>query len=163
MKAIRLACALFLAAQLIPSAGMAQQSAAPAAGAQQDEDVREAVFRYQFKTLDFQVAFYFISVDNKNPTPAFLDRFRENQPAVRGVSDAKFEKKPIPGYVDKHSEKQGVMFRQEAIHWVSDTQADVQGSVECGDLCNPASGVYHVARSGDHWSVASFDPSKPHS
>jgi hypothetical protein len=163
MKAIRLACALLLAAQLIPSVGMAQQAAAPAAGAQQDEDVREAVFRYQFKTLDFQVAFYFISVDNKNPTPAFLDRFRENQPLVRGASDAKFEKKPIPGYVDKHTEKQGVMFRQEAIHWVSDTQADVQGSVECGDLCNPVSGVYHVAHSGDHWSVASFDPSKPHS
>jgi hypothetical protein len=163
MKGVRLTCLLVLAALVAPLAGSVQQQSAPAASAQQEEDVREAVFRYQFKTLNFQVAFYFISVENKNPSAAFIDRFRENQPIVRAASEAKFEKKPVQGYVDKRTEKQGIMFRQEAIHWASDTQADVPGSVECGDLCDPTTGVYHVAREGDHWNVASFDAGKPHS
>jgi hypothetical protein len=165
MKAMRVTCVLILVALIAPLAGSArqQQQSTPSGSAQQEEDVREAVFRYQFKTLDFQVAFYFIAVDNKNPSQAFIDRFRENQPIVRGASEAKFEKKPIPGYVDKRTEKQGIMFRQEAIHWNSDSQAEVQGEIECGDLCNPSTGVYHVAREGDHWTVTSFDAGKPRS
>lgn len=163
MKGLRVTCVMLLAALLVPVAGVAQQQPASASSAQQEDDVREAVFRYQFKTLDFQVAFFFISVDNKNPSQAFLDRFRENDPIVRGASDAKFEKKPVQGFVDKHTEKQGIMFRQEAVHWISDTKADVQGGVECGDLCDPATGVYHAERTGGHWDVSSFDAAKPHS
>ena len=163
MKAARISKMLMIAALLAPLAGFARPQNAPAANAQTEEDVREAVFRYQFKSLDLRVAFFFISVDGKNPSAAFLDRFRDHDPVVRVASDAKFEKKPIQNYVEKHTEKQGIMFRQEAIRWVSDTQADVQGSVECGDLCNPATGVYHVARTGNQWTVSSFDASKPRS
>ena len=161
--------AVFLA---LPSLGFAQKQNAPApqaqsqnanANAQNEDDVREAVFRYQFKQLTVQVAYYFISIDNKNPESAFLDRFRENSPEVRPAADARYEKKPIPGYVEKRTDKQGIMFRQGAIHWNSETQADVEGGYECGELCDPATGVYHVAHSADGWNVTSFDPAKPHS
>ena len=160
----------------LPLFGFAQKQSAPApqaqsqqpaqnanANAQNEDDVREAVFRYQFKELNVQVAYYFISIDNKNPTQAFLDRFRENSPEVRPAADAHFEKKPIPGYVERHNDKQGIMFRQGAIRWNSETQADVEGGYECGDLCDPANGAYHVAHTADGWNVTSFDPAKPHS
>lgn len=166
---------LAAAIALISTPGFAQKQAAlqqgqsqsPAQGAnanaQNEDDVREAVFRYQFKAVRVQVSFRFVSVDNKNPAQPFLDRFRDDQPPVRPAGDAHYEKKPIPGYVDKKTSKQGILFKQGAIHWTSATEADVEGSYECGELCDPTNGVYHVAHTADGWNVSSFEAAKPRS
>ena len=61
-----------------------------------DDDVREAVFRYEFKAVNRQADFYFIGVDNKNPSEEFLARFRDDVPLVRPISDARHEKSPCP-------------------------------------------------------------------
>jgi hypothetical protein len=155
----RLISFFLLATVLVLPAVYAQKtSPSPAAGAK-DDDVREAVFRYQFKTLDRQADFYFIAVDNKNPNDEFLARFRDDVPVVKPISDARHEKKPVPSIVDKKTEKDGIIFRVGAIKWTSDTHAEVEGGYECGDLCDATNGTYSVTLQNGHWIVDSFTPS----
>jgi hypothetical protein len=156
MKRVWLLSLAMVCGAIAPVARAQKQAAGPANNEVED-DVREAVFRYQFKSLQVEVSFYFVSVDNKNPGPALLDRFREDQPEVRPASDAKYEKKPVAGFVEKRTDKQGIMFRQGAIRWISENQAEVEASYECGDLCDPVSGTYHLTREGGHWNVSSFE------
>jgi|ERR1700683_2092995 len=123
-----------------------------------DDDVREAVFRYEFKAVNRQADFYFIGVDNKNPSEEFLARFRDDVPLVRPISDARHEKKPVPTIVDKKTDKDGIIFRVGAVRWTSDTHADVEGGYECGDLCDATEGSYSLTLQGGHWVVDSFTP-----
>ncbi len=123
-----------------------------------DDDVREAVFRYEFKAVNRQADFYFIGVDNKNPSEEFLARFRDDVPLVRPISDARHEKKPVPTIVDKKTDKDGIIFRVGAVKWTSDTHADVEGGYECGDLCDATEGSYSLTLQGGHWVVDSFTP-----
>lgn len=129
-----------------------------------DDDVREAVVRYQFKVINLVVAFHFISVDDKNPSDAFLLRFQDDVPPVRPISEARIIRKPIRSVIDRKTSKEGAIFRVGSIKWTSDVKADVAGGYECGDSCDEKSGVFHVSKQGDHWVVDSFEPAgKPNS
>jgi hypothetical protein len=127
-----------------------------------DDDLREVVFRYQFKAINLQAGAYFLAVDNKNPSDALLARFRDNMPVVKSVSDSRTLKKPVVTIVDKKTEQQGVLFRTGRITRSGDAKADVEGGYECGDLCDAARGTYHLVRDATGWSVQSFEAaSKP--
>jgi hypothetical protein len=148
-----------LAAVLVSPAVFSQKDAGSSARATREDDGREVVFRYEFKVLARAADFYFIGIDNKNPSDEFLARFRNDVPIVRPISDARHEKKPLATIVDKRTEKDGIIFRTGAIRWTSETHADVEGGYECGDLCDATTGTYGVTRQGDHWVVDSFTPS----
>ena len=123
----------------------------------QEDSVREAVYRYQFKNFDLLVAYHFISVNGKNPSAAVLQRFHGEEPPVLPVSDSEKLKKPMKLIQNRNDYKQGVLFNQGQIKWVSDTKADIDGGFECGDICDEASGVYHASRVENKWVVDSFD------
>ena len=125
----------------------------------QDDDIREAVFRYQFKAINLQAGSYFLAVDNKNPSDALLGRFRDNLPVVKGVSDSRVLKKPVVTIVDKKNEQQGVIFHADHITLAGD-KADVDGGYECGDLCDVVHGTYHVVKDAGAWIVQGFDSTK---
>ena len=136
--------------------GIAQK---PADSNSQDDDIREAVFRYQFKAINLQAGSYFLAIDNKNPSDALLGRFRDNLPVVKGVSDSRVLKKPVVTIVDKKNEQQGVIFHADRITLAGD-KADVEGGYECGDLCDVVHGTYHLVKEAGAWVVQGFESSK---
>jgi hypothetical protein len=148
---------ILLAVALVFSSA-AQKNAPEPARATRDDDVREAVIRYQFKVINFVVAFHFIAVDDRNPSDAFLHRFEDDNPPVRPVSDARVTRKPIRAVIDRKTSKEGAIFRVGGIRWISDVKADVAGGYECGDTCDEKSGVFHVSKQGEQWVVDSFEP-----
>lgn len=133
--------------------------------AAQEDDIREAVYKYQIKNFDLIVAYHFIAVNGKNPPAAVLQRLHGLQPPVLPVSEAEKIKKPMRQIQNRNDFKQGALFNQGQIKWISDTKADVEGGFECGDICDEASGVFHVSRTENKWVVDSFDavapPAKP--
>jgi hypothetical protein len=141
----------------IAAAPVAQKGVAPSPHSAQEDDIREAVFRYQFTHVELIFAYHFIAIDGKNPSEAFLQRFREDDPPVRPISEAERVKKPMRMVVSRNDQKQGVIFYLGPIKWISDTKVDVEGRFECGDTCDEYSGVYHVTKQNNNWVVESFD------
>jgi hypothetical protein len=139
------------------SAPALQKATGGAPHTDQEDNIREAVFRYQFKNFDLLVAYHFISMYGKNPSAAMLQRFHGEQPPVLPVSESEKLKKPMKLIQNRNDFKQGALFNQGQIKWISDTKADVDGGFECGDICDEASGVYHVSRQENKWVVDSFD------
>jgi len=134
-----------------------QKNSGEAPRAEQEDNIREAVFRYQFKNFDLLVAYHFISVYGKNPQASMLQRFHGEQPPVLPLSDSEKIKKPMKLIQNRNDYKQGALFNQGQIKWISDTRADVDGGFECGDICDEASGVYHASRQENKWVIDSFD------
>lgn len=134
-----------------------QKGKADSSQVSQEDDVREAVFRYQFKNIELQFAYHFISVDGKKPSSALLDRFRDDAPPVRSVAECVKVKKPIRGVVSRKDDKPGILFNAGDIKWISPTKADVNGGYECGDACGELSGVYHLSKQDNKWVVVTFD------
>ena len=147
------------------TAPAAQKNSGDSSRGAQDDAIRETVYRYQIKNFDLVVAYHFIAVNGKNPPASVLQRLHGEQPPVLPVSDAERIKKPMRLIQNRNDFKQGVLFNQGQIKWISDTKADVDGGFECGDICDEASGVYHVSRVENKWIVDSFDaataPAKP--
>lgn len=54
----------------------------------EEEDIYEAVFRYQFEhSGDETLGDFFLLIDDRNPSEAFLKRFAEHRPPVRKGSE----------------------------------------------------------------------------
>ncbi|HEV3218196.1 MAG TPA: hypothetical protein VGZ48_00385 [Candidatus Acidoferrales bacterium] len=154
---------LIFVSMLLAAAGAALSAQKPAdesARAGQEDDVREAVFRYQFKNTGLPAAYHFIAFDEKNPPDAFLKRFRDDDPPVRPISESHIEKKPIRTVVSKKDGQGGIIFNLGHVKWISDVKAEVEGSYDCGDNCEGVSGTYHAVKQDGRWSVESFDTPK---
>jgi len=149
-----------LIAAAVAAPALQKNSGEPSRSAQ-EEDIREAVYRYQFKDFGLIVAYHFIAVNGKNPPASVLQRLHGEQPPVLPVSDAERIKKPMRQIQNRNDFKQGVLFNQGQIKWISDTKVDVEGGFECGDICDEASGVFHVSKSEGKWVVDSFDAAAP--
>jgi hypothetical protein len=134
-----------------------QKGAGESTRAEQEDDIREAVFRYQFKNADLLVAYHFLSVNGKNPSAALLQRFHDEQPPALPVSDSEIVKKPMRMVQNRNDYKQGVLFNVGQIKWISDAKVDVDGGFACGDFCDEFSGVYHLTKQGNKWAVDSSD------
>jgi hypothetical protein len=154
--AMKLLLIPFLLAALA-AAPAAQKSDGNSSQASQEDDVRVAVFHYQFKNVELAFAYYFISVDGKKPSSSFLQRFRDEAPPVESISECVRVKKPIRGIVSRKDDKPGIIFNVGSIKWISAIKVDVAGGFECGDACTNQSGVYHVSRQDNKWVVESFE------
>lgn len=146
----------FLLAALVAAPG-SQKSNGESSQASQEDDVRATVFHYQFKNVELAFAYFFISVDGKKPSSAFLQRFRDEAPPVESISECVRVKKPIRGIVSRKDDKPGIIFNVGNIKWISATKADVAGGFECGDACTNQFGVYHVSRQDNKWVVEAFE------
>jgi hypothetical protein len=119
-------------------------------------DVYEAVVRYQIKSWDLAASSYCVSVEGRDATKDFLKRF--NPLLVKSASSCRKQTKQKVSMqvVDKKTGKPSVIFDVEAIHWLSQNEADVEGGYLCGSLCM-AGGKYHVIRDGIQWVVTRYD------
>lgn len=123
-----------------------------------EDDLREVVVRYQVAKWDLNAKVYFVQINGKDPTAAFLQRFQDVDRPVKKKSESRQEKNVVGWVVDKKTKRKGVDFDTESIHWISERKVDIEGGYFCGGLCS-ASGKYHLEIEDGHWVVTGYDVS----
>ena len=126
------------------------------AAASDEDQIREAVARYQVAKSDVKAEIYFLAIDGKDPSEALLKRLADLNPPVKRKSLSKKTKDAFGTIVEAKTEKIGVLFEQGAIRRLSETKVDVVGGYLCGGLCS-ASGTYHLELREGRWLVTSFE------
>lgn len=124
----------------------------------QEDDIREAVFRYEFRHNSSiqgkRAGVYCLSVGEKNADPpdGFMRRFAGYSPPVRKASDCTTH--PYNGVVEKRTGKRGLLFRVRSIKWVSDAKVQVVGGY-FEDGLSASGNTYTVVRTRDGWMISS--------
>jgi hypothetical protein len=124
---------------------------------QQQNDIREAVFRYQFghnaSIQGNSVGVYCISVENKaDPSDNFMKRFAGFKPPVHKASDCSTD--AYKGVVEKATGKRGLVFWVKSINWISQTDAEVAGGY-FEDGLSASHNTYIVSRAKEgRWRVS---------
>jgi len=139
--------------QCVPQSSLPQSDRAAL-----EDDLREAVVRYQIAKWVLNAKVYFVQINGKDPSITFLQRFQDIAWPVKRKSQSRQEKNVVGWVVDKKTKQIGVVFDTETIHWISEGRVDVEGGYFCGALC-AASGTYHVEMKGSHWVVTGYDVS----
>jgi hypothetical protein len=122
----------------------------------QTDDIREAVFRWQFdhnasgQQTNAQV--YFLEVGEKggDPTDEFMKRFADHKPSVRKVSASSAS--AGKGVLDKKTGEKGLIFRVTSIEWKSDTEVDVSGGYYEAGL-SASGNTYTLKKDKGKWKV----------
>jgi len=123
----------------------------------QENDIREAVFRYQFNHNSSiqgkSAAVYCLSVGEKNADPSddLMRRFAAFKPPVREASDCSTD--AYRGVAEKRTGKRGVVFRVRTIKWVSETEVDVVGGY-FEDGLSASGNTYTVIKTQGKWTVS---------
>jgi hypothetical protein len=126
------------------------------------DDVREATFRYQFRTnasgLQQRARVFFLALrDTKSrqrfdPTEDFLRRFKDHHPRVGPVSAARSSS--TDGVIDKTTGERGLIFIVGEIHWLAADRVDVKGGYfEAGE--SSSGNTYHLRKKDGKWEVES--------
>jgi hypothetical protein len=131
--------------------------------ASREDDVRAAVFRYQFthnaSGVGSLATYYFLAFGDFgswiDPPPSFVARFAEHVPRVEPVSRASVS---VTGGV-RHLEtgSYGVIFRITTLRWIGDTVAEVEGGYYFSGVSASGS-TYRVERVADTWVVMRETP-----
>jgi len=127
-----------------------------AARAAQEDDIRDAIFRYEMKDHGFPDV-VFLSINNQEPSDAFMRRFSDVKLSVKKWSAIAPAKEPAQRWIsDRETGKPGVALSVGKIKWTSDHGVIVAGGYYCGSLC-AGGGDFYVALKGGRWVVEKFD------
>ena len=118
----------------------------------QEEEIAEAVFRYQFlhnaSGRQQSAQIYFLSLRHRNPSKEFMSRFAQNTPPVSTVSECTED-----GDIrDLRNDAPGLLFRVDAIKWLTSSQVEVSGGYYEGRLSSSGN-TYYVQRRDGKWVV----------
>jgi hypothetical protein len=120
----------------------ASSQAAPISKADEEADVMEAVFRYQFQhnasAIQRNAPAYFLLVEGEDPSEAFLARFRDHIPPV------------VKGSLFKEGE--GLKLMVGKVRWTSPDTVEVGGGYYEGGLSSSGN-IYYLKRDGGKWTV----------
>lgn len=121
------------------------------------DDIREAVFRHQFRTFGMGwtglvpfLAIGDLEHDWKDPTDRFMQRFRLDKPAVRKVSLHTFQ--DAKGVIDPQTGKRGIIYYVSRIRWLSKTEVEVKGGFYVGKLASSGN-TYRLTLKNGRWLV----------
>jgi hypothetical protein len=148
MKTSAIFCLLLAFASLGFAADKARES--------QTDDIREAVFRWQFdhnaSGQQKKAQVYFLAIGEKGDdlTDEFMKRFADHKPPVRKVSACSSD--AGKGVRDKKTGETGLIFRIRKIEWKSDTQVEVKGGYYEGGL-SASGNTYTVKKENGKWKV----------
>lgn len=140
-----------------------------------NEDAQAAVIRYQMegwyrggdrseaearnqtektvaKVMNFKV--FFVSINNKDPSNAFLRRFRDIPRVIKKVSDSTINKSGMNEVLDRATGRRGVIFRVGNIRWLSTDSAEADGGYFCDGLCGIWE-TFALKRENGKWGVKS--------
>jgi hypothetical protein len=123
-----------------------------------DDQVREAVFRYQFthnaSGMKERAPVYFLSLGevgaDQNPSAALMARFANHQPRVEPMSRASITLER--GVRHRDTDERGLAFRVTSMKWVSADVVEVEGGYYEGSLSSSGN-TYRVERTGGAWVV----------
>ncbi|MDP6452019.1 MAG: hypothetical protein QF898_01815 [SAR202 cluster bacterium] len=133
---------------------------ASASGIASQDDIREAVFRYQFEHFWSFIPppeFYFLSIEgrsrysDKDPDDAFMSRFNGHQPKVVKVSQVAAEV-VMAGVTHKVTGGRGLIFRVTKITWITGSEVMVEGEIY-GSGVSRAGHEYRVVLDNGIWTV----------
>jgi hypothetical protein len=146
------------------------------------DDIREAVFRYQFEhnasSLQTRAAAYYLELRTtegakSDPPDSFLKRFTGNSPAVHKRSAARVAMEEIAkqaddpfsslflfpqrsfqdtGVTDRLSGRPGLIFYQQSINRISNSKAEVHGGYYEGGESSSGN-TYTVEKQNGKWTV----------
>lgn len=133
-----------------------QIGADAAARAAQEDDIREAIFRYEMKDHRSPDV-VFLSINNQEPSEAFMRRFSDVKLAVKKWSAIAPAKGPPQRWInDRETGNPGVAISVGKITWTSDHGVIVAGGYYCGSLC-AGGGDFYVTLKDGRWVVEKFD------
>jgi len=121
----------------------------------QTDDIREAVFRWQFEhNSSYQqqnAGVYFLEVGENegDPSDEFIKRFAGNKPPVRKRSECSVS---TGGVFDKKTREKGLVFRATKIKWKTDTEVDVKGGYNEHGL-SASGNTYTLKKENGKWKV----------
>jgi hypothetical protein len=139
---------LFLILALPALAGEAERES-------QIDDIREAVFRWQFdhnaSGQQKKARIYFLEVGEKpgDPTDQFMNRFADHKPPVRKVSACTLNTGEVR---NKKTREKGLIFRVTKIEWKSDIEVEVTGGYHEA-LLSSSGNTYTVKKENGKWKV----------
>jgi hypothetical protein len=175
-KAAAFSClllAVLIALRPSCTCALAQDRSAASERGTQEEDIRAAVIRYQMlkwigdiekdereakneadrqaaKKYDFQI--FFISINDKDPSDAFVARFGDIPRRVKKDSQAVTDPSLSRRILDQETHQRGIVFGADAIRWRSHDSVDVEGGYYCGSLC-ASEETFKVRRQEGTWVV----------
>ncbi len=118
------------------------------------DDIREAVFRYQFENWNGEGAkAYYLDFGEEgvDPPDYFMLRFVGHTPPVKKVSQCKV-RNLREGVIDSQTEEPGRVFRVTAIKWVDDSTVEVDGGYYENGL-SASGNTYTVKKEDGKWRV----------
>jgi hypothetical protein len=143
-----------IAAPWTPSTTQPFSSTQPAAKGPQYLNVLEAVFRYQFdhnaSGAQRNVDYFFLALDQSDPPPELLQRFKDQSPRVLPASMAKVS--ADEGVKHKELGGHGLIFDVTRIAWLDANTADVDGGYYEAGLSSSGN-TYRVERREGKWIV----------
>lgn len=135
--------------------GQAQASHYPV-----EDDIREAVFRYQFhdgrsgqqeKLMVYCLSMGDLSAGHESdPSDAFIYRFRHHRPPVRKQSECTMD--VLQGVKDARIGLPGLLFYVANIRWLSNSKAEVTGGYYSDGL-SASGNTYTVVQRHGAWTV----------
>lgn len=122
----------------------------------QEDDIREAVFRYQFghnaSGHQKSAHAYCLAVGNKetDPSEQFMKRFAHHKPPVRRASACHVS---LSGeLIDNRTGRSSLLFSIANITWISDTEVTVGGGYYEGNVSSSGN-TYTVMKQNGKWQV----------
>jgi len=149
LPSVAAALALLL---VFASAGMAATQARQS----QEDDIREAVFRWQFNHnvsgLQTNAKVYFLAVGEKggDPSDEFMKRFVGNKPPVRKRSQCTAN--AGRRVLDKQTGEQGLIFNVTSLRWISDTEVEAEGGYYEAGLSSSGN-IYTLKKDNGKWKM----------
>jgi hypothetical protein len=122
----------------------------------QIDDIREAVFRWQFhhnasgQQKKAQVYFLQVGENGDDPTDEFIKRFADHKPPVRKRSASSEDHGR--GVRDKQTGERGLIFRVSKIEWRTDAEVEVKGGYYEANL-SASGNTYTVKKQDGKWKV----------
>lgn len=123
----------------------------------QEDDIREAVFRFQFdhnasgqqKTAHAYCLAILTGEKDSDPSSEFMKRFAHHKPPIRKASACHWTSIQV---VENRFGRAALIFRVSKIIWISDTEVTVEGGYEEGNMSSSGN-TYTVKKQNEKWGV----------
>jgi hypothetical protein len=156
-------------------AGGAKSHGRPEAAshAASEEDIREAVLRYQMedwiRTVDrdeaeaknqadkeaaqhYNFKIFFVEISGKDPTDDLMKRLATVPRIVKKASDSETRKTLGMPVVNRDTQERGIIFSADDIRWLGKNRVKVEGGYHCDGLCG-ADYTFDVRFEKGRWIV----------
>jgi len=99
----------------------------------------------------------FLTIDDKDPSDAFMTRFAVLNSTVKKASGSYFKKEPFPGWLrDRSTDEKAMTFSVGSICWMSLDRVEARGGMYCGGLCANW-GIYRLGKKNGRWVVEQYE------